>query len=91
MLSIFLRLKSAKDGLKDKMGASDYLYPSDLLCQKNIIKWSLNLPGKCSNKVKKALIIKKDKDKHNFRLEKWMEEKLILVLGLFSGKRNKNL
>ena len=74
--SIFLESKSVESRLRDKICPSDSLYLSDALYQRNITIGSLNLPGWYLSKDNQALVIKKNRDKHNISLKVLTKENL---------------
>ena len=53
--------------------------------------WNLNTLGYWLSKDNQALVIKKDKNGHNFDLKTTIEEGLMLVLSLLHEKKKENL
>ena len=82
---------SFKSRLRNKICASEFFYPSDVFCQKNITIWSFNASGCCLSKNDQALVIKSDKNRHNFGLEESTRRKLMLVLCLIFARKHRNL
>lgn len=82
---------SFKSRLRDKIYASELFYPSNVLCQNSITIWSFNASGCCLSKNDQALVIKNDKNRHNFGLEELTRRKLILVLCLLFARKHRNL